>query len=149
MTAVMEKPIDEILAKAIPEKLPIEDMPLNNIRDYRLYNEEARRLNKKLKVLRYPIKQCPEELHPKQKAIFSRNDGSANPIPCHLSNEHIHYHKTFELGQVYEVPECVIHQINEKGYNHYKKIVEASGKTKTVFSHKEPRFSVRTIFSGN
>src|SRR3972149_5328637 len=65
----------EIMDKAISEeKQSIDEMPLESIRDYRLYNEEAARLNKKLKLCRYPYKQYPIELHPTTRVVFGRVD---------------------------------------------------------------------------
>ena len=65
--------LDDMIVKK-EENIAIEDMPLNTLRDYRLYNEAARRENKKLKLNRYKIKPCPEHLHPKQRIVFNRND---------------------------------------------------------------------------
>ena len=75
-----EDVISKTLEAAKEEKLPIEEMPLESLRDYRLYNEEARKLNKKLRMCRYPIKQCPVELHPKQRIKFGNNDKSVHPV---------------------------------------------------------------------
>ena len=58
----LEQPakIDKIMEEAPKEeKVAIEDMPLNSLTDYIRYNREARKLNKQLKICRYPIKPCP------------------------------------------------------------------------------------------
>lgn len=139
-------PIEESLKQATPEKLAIEDMPLNSIRDYRLYNEEARRINKKLKVLRYPIKQCPVELHPKQRVVFGRNDQPSNPLPVYLSNHLIHFDEKLIPGKAYDLPECVINHLAEKGNPVWKWFTLPDGSRETRISHKDPRFSLRTVY---
>lgn len=140
--------MDEALEKAAPEKLPIEEMPLDSIRDYRLYNEEARKLNKKLRVCRYPIKQCPVELHPKQRITFSRNDQPSNPLPVYVSNQYIHFEQTLVPGQTYDLPECIVHYLAEKGNPQYAWVEGKDGAKETVMTHKEPRFALRTAFAG-
>jgi len=96
--------MESSLKVAEEEKLPIENMPLETLRDYRLYNEEARKLNKKLRMCRYPIKQCPVELHPKQRIKFGNNDKSMNPVPVFLSNHLIHYDEKLIPGHIYDIP---------------------------------------------
>lgn len=136
----------EALKTAESEKVPIEDMPLTSLREYRLYNEEARRLNKKLKVCRYPILQCPVDLHPHQRVIFGRNDQPSNPLPVFLSNHLIHYDETLVPGQTYDLPECIINHLAEKGNPVWKWFDLPDGGKETRISHKEPRFQLRTIY---
>lgn len=138
--------LDTALKQAEVEKLPIEDMPLTSIREYRLYNEEARKLNKKLRMCRYPIKQCPVELHPKQRIVFGRNDQPSNPLPVFLSNHLIHYDETLIPGKTYDLPECIINHLAEKGNPVWKWITLPDGSKETVVSHKEPRFQLRTVY---
>ena len=130
--------------------IDIDELPLETFRDYKKYNEEARKINKRLKILRYKIKQCPEELHPKQRIEFGRIDQPENSIPVHLSNHLIHYDKTLYPGQVYDLPVCVINHLAEKGYPVWKWVDTKGGKPgerETVISHKKPRFSLRTIYN--
>ncbi len=138
--------LEKSLKQAESTKLAIEDMPLESIRDYRLYNEEARKLNKQLKICRYPIKQCPIELHPKQRVAFQRNDQPSNPLPVFLSNHLIHYDETLIPGKTYDLPECIISHLSEKGNPVWKWFTSADGSRETSISHKEPRFSLRTIY---
>ncbi len=135
--------------KAMDERPAIEDMPLESLRDYRLYNEEAARLNKKLgvKPARYPYKQCPEELHPKQRIVFGRNDGNNNPQPVYLSNQLIEFKRTLVPGQTYDLPVCVVNYLSEKGYPVWKWRTLANGEQETYMSHKTPRFSLRTVYA--
>ncbi len=134
------------LVKAESEKLPIEEMPLESIRDYRLYNEEARKLNKKLKICRYPIKQCPVELHPKQRIKFGRNDQPSNPLPVFLSNHLIHFEQTLIPGKEYDLPECIVHYLAEKGTPVWKWVDLPDGSKETQVSHKDPRFNIRNVY---
>ena len=143
---VDEDTMDSSLKQA-QEEVAIEDMPLNSIRDYRLYNERARAMNKKLKVLRHLIKQCPVELHPKQRIVFGRNDQPSNPLPVFLSNHLIHFDETLIPGKTYDLPECIINHLAEKGTPVWKWIDNPDGSKETVISHKEPRFQLRTIYS--
>lgn len=138
--------LENELKKVENERLPIEQMPLNSIRDYRLYNEEARRLNKKLGVLRYQIKQCPIELHPKQRIVFRRNDQPSNPLPVYLSDHLIHFDEKLIPGKTYDLPECVIHHLAEKGNPVWKWFENSDGSKETRISHKEPRFSLTTVY---
>lgn len=41
-----EETLESSLINAEEQRVSIEDMPLETLRDYRLYNEEARKLNK-------------------------------------------------------------------------------------------------------
>src|SRR3972149_5368911 len=106
----------EIMDKAISEaKQSIDEMPLESIRDYRLYNEEAARLNKKLKLCRYPYKQCPIELHPTTRVVFGRVDQPGNPLKVYVSNNFIPFDQTLVPGQTYDLPQCIISYLSEKG----------------------------------
>src|SRR5690606_2765572 len=84
-------------------EIPLEEWPLNTYRDYRIYNEEARKKNKKARKYIYEIKQCPEELHPKQRIKFGNNDKTLHPIPVYLSNHLIHFDRKLVPGQIYEL----------------------------------------------
>jgi hypothetical protein len=141
-----ENVMEEAL-KTADEQVSIEDMPLESIRDYRKYNEMARKLNKKFKECRYPIKQCPVELHPKQKVIVHNNQQPNNPIKVFLSNELIHFDETLKPGQAYELPECVIHHLGELGNPVWKTRKLADGSTESFYDHKTPRFSIRNVYT--
>lgn len=142
-----EKIMDESLKQAQQQEVDIEDMPLNTLRDYRLYNERARILNKKLKILRYPIKQCPVDLHPKQRIVFGRNDQPSNPLPVFVSNHLIHFDETLIPGKTYDLPECIINHLAEKGTPVWKWFDNPDGSKETRISHKEPRFQIRTVYA--
>lgn len=144
---VEENVMESSLEKSIPEKLPIEDMPLETLRDYRLYNEEARRLNKKLRLNRYPIKQCPIELHPKQRIKFGNNDQSLHPVNVLLSNHQIHFEQKLYPGKEYDLPECVVHYLSEKGYPVWGYVTLADGSRETMKVGVKPRFSVTTVYN--
>ena len=139
--------MDSTIQEAKTEKLAIEDMPLTSLRDYRLYNEEARKINNRLKVLRYPIKQCPIELHPKQRVVFQRIDQPENALPVYLSNHLIHYDETLLPGKEYDLPECIVHYLAEKGCPVWKWFDKPDGSRETHVSHKKPRFSLRNTYN--
>jgi len=143
---VEEDVLESSLKTAEAEKLPIEEMPLETIRDYRLYNEEARKLNKKLRMCRYPIKQCPVELHPKQRIKFGNNDKSLNPVPVFLSNHLIHFDEKLIPGKVYDLPECIVHYLSEKGYPVWDWVNLPDGSKETRMVGKQPRFSLTTVY---
>ncbi len=143
---VEEEVLEKSLKSAEVEKLPIEEMPLETIRDYRLYNEEARKLNKKLKMCRYPIKQCPVELHPKQRIKFGNNDQSMNPVPVFLSNHLIHFDEKLQPGRIYDLPECIVHYLSEKGYPVWDWVILPDGSKETRMTGKKPRFSLTTVY---
>lgn len=138
--------LTQALKEAEENKLPIEEMPLNSIRDYRLYNEEARKLNKKLKLCRYLIKQCPVELHPKQRIVFQRMDQPTNPLPVFLSNHLIHFDELLIPGKTYDLPECIVHYLAEKGNPVWNWVNLADGSKETQVVSKTPRFSLRTVY---
>lgn len=142
-----ESVLDANLKQVEKEKLPIEDMPLNSIRDYRLYNEEARKLNKKLRLCRYPIKQCPVELHPKQRIKIDTVDNNRNPIPVFVSNHLIHYDEKLTPGKIYDIPECIISYLAEKGNPIWGWVTLADGSKETRQIDKKPRFSLTTQYS--
>lgn len=138
--------MDSSLKQAEGEKMAIEDMPLENLRDYRLYNEEARKINKRLRICKYPIKQCPVELHPKQRIKFSNNDQSMNPVPIFVSNHLIHYDEKFTPGHIYDVPECIVHYLSEKGYPVWDWVTLKDGSRETMKTGMKARFSITTVY---
>ena len=138
-----QDPMDSALSTVV--KGEIEDMPLTNIREYRLYNEAAAKANKKLGVCRYPLKQCPVELHPTERVMFGRIDQPTNPLPVHLSDHNIHFIKKLYPGQIYDLPKCVVSYLAEKGTPVWKWVDKPDGTKETVMSHKDPRFTLRTI----
>jgi hypothetical protein len=136
--------LDDMIVKK--EETAIDDMPLTSLREYRLYNEAARRENKKLKLNRYKIKPCPEELHPKQRVVFNRNDQPTNPCPVYVSNDLIHYEKKLIPGQTYDLPQCIISYLSEKGSPVWGWVDLPNGERETRMVSKTPRFALRTIY---
>jgi hypothetical protein len=130
------------------EDQSIENMPLNSLDDYRRYNARARAMNKKLRVLRYPIKQCPVEMHPTQRIVFSRKDQPKNPLPVFLSNADIEFKKTLMPGQTYDLPVCVIDYLAKKGTPIWDWVEKANGEKETVQVASDPRFALRTVYEG-
>lgn len=128
------------------EKLPIEEMPLNTLRDYRIYNEEAARQNKKLKICRYPIKQCPVELHPKQRVVFRRNDQPTNNLKVFVSNHLIHFDETLTPGRTYDLPVCIVNHLSDKGDPVWGWVDLPNGERETRVITKKPRFSLTTVY---
>lgn len=141
-----EEVMESALTEAQKEKLPIEDMPLETLRDYRLYNEEARKINKRLKICRYPIKQCPVELHPHIRVKFGNNDQSIHPVKVYLSNHLIHFDMSLVPGKTYDLPECVVSYLSEKGYPVWGWVDLKDGGKETRMVGKRPRFSLTTVF---
>ena len=136
--------VTDMVAK--PIEVDIEDMPLNCLSDYMAYNAKARALNKKLRVCRYPIKQCPIELHPKERVIFNRNDQPTNKLPVYLLNDIIEFKMTLEPGKEYELPRCVVQHLAEKGTPVWKWFNNPDGSKETRISHTDPRFALRTMY---
>lgn len=147
-THVANNVMDSLVNDAEPTKVAIEDMPLDNIRDYRLYNEEARKLNKKLKICRYPIKQCPVDLHPKIRVVFRRNDQPTNPLPVFVSNDLIHFDEKLIPGKTYDLPECIVHYLSEKGNPQWGWVENRDGSKETRVVSKTPRFSLTQAYDG-
>jgi hypothetical protein len=121
-------------------------MPLNSLEDYKAYNAEARKLNHKLGIARYPIKPCPIELHPKEKIVFARKDQPSNPLPVYLSNDLIDFKMTLIPGKTYELPRCVIEYLSSKGTPIWKWFENPDGSKETRATGLDPRFSLRTIY---
>lgn len=136
--------IDEIIAKTPKDELA--EMPLNCLEDYMAYNKKARALNKQLGLCRYPIKQCPIELHPKQRVIFNRNDQPTNPQPVFVSNEMIEFSETLIPGKEYELPVCIVEYLAGKGVPVWKWYENPDGSKETRESHRNPRFSLRSVY---
>lgn len=139
-------PIDDIIKTAKPTPAAIEDMPLNSLGDYLRYNAEARKLNRKLKILRYPVKQCPVELHPKERIVFGRKDQPLNPLPVFLSNEMIEFKMKLIPGQTYDLPRCVVEYLSKKGTPIWKWFENPDGSKETRVATMEPRFALRTVY---
>lgn len=140
-------PINSIIQDSYQAPLEIESMPLNSLGDYMRYNAEARRLNKKLKLCRYPIKQCPVELHPKERVTFTRNDQPTNPLPVYLSDDMIHFEMTLKPGQTYELPRYVVDYLCKKGVPEWAWYDNTDGSKETRIKSYAPRFALRTIYA--
>jgi len=140
--------MDEVIEKVEGEKLPLDSWPTTTLREYRLYNEEATKQNKKLGMCRYKIKQCPPDLHPKQRIIFRRNDQPSNPLKVFVSDDKIHFDETLVPGKTYDLPEYIIHYLSEKGNPIWQWVDNPDGSRETRVSHKEPRFSLNTVYAG-
>lgn len=135
-----------VTAMVTPEKpVDIEDMPLETLADYMRYNERARGINKKLRINRYPVKQCPVELHPTDRVEFGRNDQPNNSLPVYLSNEMIEFKMTLHPGKVYDLPRCVVDHIAKKGLPIWKWFTNPDGSKETRIDSKTPRFSMRMV----
>jgi len=141
--SVMDKELEKVEA----EKLSIEDMPLNSLRDYRLYNEEAGRINKSLKLCRYPYKPCPVELHPTQRIVFGRVDQPSNPLPVYKSDSVIHYENTLIPGNTYDLPTYIVSYLSKKGSPIWAERDMPDGTKETFLSHSDPRFTLRTLYT--
>lgn len=139
-----EEILDTNVSKSDEDKMS--DMPLETIRDYRIYNEEARKINKKLRKCKYPIKQCPVELHPTQRIKFGNNDKSMHPVSVLLSNHMIHFDKKLIPGNTYDLPECVVHYLSEKGYPVWGWVTLSDGSKETRRTGKANRFSLTTVW---
>lgn len=136
--------LDSVLDEVVSD--PILAMPLTTFREYQEYNTAARKANKKYKYCRYEIKPCPEELHPKQRVIFNRNDQPSNPLPVYLRNHLIEYKNTLIPGKEYDLPHCVINHLSEKGVPVWKWFDNPDGSRETRIESYKPRFSLRTVF---
>lgn len=132
---------------SIPEIVPIEQMPLETMRDYINYNKEARRLNKMLRICRYPIKPCPVELHPKERIVFGRNDQPTNSLSVYKSDDMIDFKMTLEPGKEYELPVYIVDYLSKKGSPIWKWQTHADGSKETYVSHYTPRFALRTVYN--
>lgn len=140
--------IDQLIAAGISDTAPpeINEMPLNSLGDYMRYNVEARKLNKKLRICRYPIKQCPIELHPMERIVFNRHDQPNNPLPVYLSNDMIEYKIKLVPGKTYDIPRCVVSYLASKGTPIWKWFENPDGSKETRVASMDPRFSLRTIY---
>jgi len=150
MSKVTKK--DTLLDKIHDEKtskgeLKIDEMPLNSLGDYLKYNEVARKENKRLGLRRYPIKQCPVELHPKQRIIFSRVDQPTNPLPVFLSNHMIEFKDKLIPGRTYDLALCVIDYLAKKGTPVYDMFDLPNGDRISKEVSRNPRFALRNVYS--
>jgi len=133
--------------KTEEQETDINQMPLETLGDYVRYNKKAREMNKKLRILRYPIKQCPVELHPSQRVVFSRKDQPRNPLPVFVSNEMIHFDKKLIPGQTYDLPLCIIDHLASKGNPIWDWVTNPDGSKETRKIAMDPRFALRTIYA--
>jgi hypothetical protein len=138
------KSIDEMIAK-VPEKLPIDSMPLESLDDYMTYNREARRLNKKLGICRYQIKPCPIDLHPKERIVFGRNDQPSNPLSIYKSDDIIDFKMKLYPGTTYDLPVYIVNYLMSKGSPEWKWFNNPDGSRETRISNYKPRFAIRSI----
>lgn len=139
------KKINDVITKVAEDE--VLSMPLITYDEYMKYNARARAENKKFRYCKYTIKPCPEELHEKQRVIFSRNDQPRNPLPVYLRNEKIEYKKTLTPGKAYDLPLCVIDHLSKRGTAIWKWFDNPDGSRETRKSGMEPRFSLRTSYA--
>ena len=141
------KRIERHLSEAEDEKGPLDDMPLESLADYQEYNREARKLNKKLRICRYHVKQCPFELHPKERVVLGRVDGqsNANPVPVLLVNEDIDYNETLVCGTPYDLPHMVVDHLEQKGYPIWDWVEKSDGSKETKIVGTNPRFTLKRV----
>jgi hypothetical protein len=130
----------------VAKEVEIDDMPLNTLADYLRYNKKAREINKKLRILRYPIKQCPVELHPTQRVAFHRKDQPKNPLPVYLSDEMIDFKMTLTPGKIYDLPLHVIDYLSQKGTALWEWFENPDGSRETRKAGMDPRFALRTVY---
>jgi hypothetical protein len=138
------KSMDQMISQ-VPEPLEIDKMPLNCLEDYMAYNKEARKLNKKLKICRYPIKPCPVELHPQERIVFGRNDQPNNPLPVYKSDDIIDFKMKLYPGKTYDLPVYIVNYLMKKGTPEWKWADNPDGSRETRISHYKPRFSIRSV----
>jgi hypothetical protein len=142
------KTFDQVMNTA-PTEVPIDEMPLESLRDYRLYNERAVKENKRLRSNKYPIKQCPIELHPKQRVRVANNNDTLHPIPVYLSNHLIHFDEKLTPGKEYDLPECIVAYLSDKGNPEWAWVnIGPNGEKETRMIGKKPRFSITTVYTG-
>lgn len=144
---IQENTLMDSVMDSVPEIVPIEQMPLETMRDYINYNKEARRLNKMLRICRYPIKPCPIELHPKERIIFGRNDQPTNSLPVYKSDDMIDFKMVLHPGKEYELPVYIVDYLSKKGSPIWKWQTHADGSKETYISHYTPRFAIRTVYN--
>ena len=137
----------------VKAEIPLEKMPLSSLGEYMKYNARARKMNKEAKRLDrnlkegiYPIIPCPEDLHPKQKVVFTRKDQPKNVLPVYFSNDMIDYKKTLTPGKTYDIPVCVLEYLSEKGTAVWGLVENEDGSKDTKITSKDTRFSLRTIY---
>lgn len=148
-----EKQAAELTAVMVqkPQEVDIEDMPLTTLGEYMRYNRRARELNKRLKINRYPIKQCPVHLHPTERIVFGRNDQPTNPLPVYVSNDMIHFDRTKPRdrlipGQTYDLPRCIVDYLSKKGTPVWAWYDNPDGSRETRKASVTPRFALRTVY---
>ena len=140
--------LDEVKATSTTQnEINLEDMPLETMDDYRRYNEKARAMNKKLHILRYPVKQCPVDLHPKQRVVFNRKDQPKNPLPVYKSDEMIEFKKTLIPGTAYDLPVYIVDYLAKKGVPQWDWIDKPNGERETVQVGVDPRFAIRNVYA--
>ena len=140
-----EDPIGMMISE-VSKPNAIEEMPLTTYDEYKEYNAAARKENKLLRLCRYRCKPCPIELHPKERIEFGRVDQPNNMLPVHLSNHLIDYTENLYPGKVYDLPRVIINHISKKGIPIWKWFKNSDGSDETRISHKDPRFTLRTIY---
>jgi hypothetical protein len=69
-----------------------------------------------------------------------------NPVPVFLSNHLIHYDELLQPGKTYDLPECIVHYLSEKGYPVWEWVTLKDGSRETRESTKVPRFSLTTVY---
>lgn len=139
--------LDDVKKVQKEEEVPLEKMPLETMGDYVRYNKKCRALNKALGLCRHKVKQCPIELHPKQRIIFNRKDQPRNPLPVYLSNEMIEYKQMLYPGQQYDLPLIIVDYLASKGTPIWDTKEKADGSKESYKVATDPRFALRTVMA--
>jgi len=129
--------------------ISLDDMPLETLHDYIEYNKAARALNKKLKIYRHAMKQCPIELHPHETVEFTRNDQPNNKMQVYLCNAIIDFKLDIYPGKKHRLPRMVIEHLSKLGTPIWEVIDKKDGSRDTIQTGFTPRFALRTIYEGN
>ena len=146
----IEKEKDALKVPVMTEKAEItvrgpedlDDLPLESVDDYRVYNRWAR-------VFKKPVKFPPIEMHKHRKVRFTRSDNQrGNPLSVRRRDGEslIDFHMILEDGKEYDLPVPIINFINKLGVPRYKEVKYPDGTSETVFSHNEMRFACQAVY---
>lgn len=128
----------------------LEAMPLQVYEDYIKYNEAVRQRRKVLRKKDVPYLYAPMDLVPKSKGKITRKKHRGLPININMR----HLDKAvwfkcpkegFKDGDIIEVPNCLINEINNLSEPVYKQVKYPDGTSNTVLDYMDEKYSFQIL----
>lgn len=93
--------------RTVEDIIDLQQLPLETIEDYKVYNDHARKL-------RMPVKVPPDSMHPQWEVKFQRFDQPENVLKYRLCTAEIDTQGQLIPGKTYTLPKPVVLWLNDR-----------------------------------